>query len=284
MMKKLILLMAFFVFTASSSFAACNYEKMCVNSGKTSLGFTKFVTKYTGTTFLAEKAAEKIIKKELKKETGTVFDVDLKTFSANDLLSGRFKSLKIKAPHVSADGVYLSNVNIQTLCDYNSINYKSKPMKFRENMVLSYYFELSDSDFKKTIAQSSLLDKINNLNLSALGISVFQIKNSNVGIVNNKINFSAKAAMFGMPSALNLNASADVKVVNGKFTTAKVDVPGFFDDIDVSEYLVLLNTFDPLNFSVNLLDNAGAKIQIKNFKVINNRIVVSGIVFFPKNN
>ena len=44
----------------------------------------------------------------------------------------------------------------------------------------------------------------------------------------------------------------------------------------------ILNYLNPLDFSVNILDNKDAKVSVENVDIRNNAIVADGVVVIPK--
>lgn len=284
-MKKLVIFLGLILITANSAFADCPYCTKCVTPQKKhlSLGITRFFSTATGITFASEKAAEGIIRKELKKETGAKFDVHLKAYSATDLLKGRFKSLDITGKNIIVDDNYVSYVNVKTVCEYNSINYKAKPMKFNENMVLNFNLQLSDDDLKNTFVHGGLLDRINKINLAGFGVSFFKVDDSSIDIKNNKLYFKVRASMFGVKKPIEIAICTDLKIEDGKIVTSKVDLVNLFTVVDLKDYLFLLNSIDPLTFKINILSNAKSELKIQKFAIVGDKIFLSGFVFLPKN-
>lgn len=284
-MKKLVLTISLMLLSTNLAFAGCNYQNMCTKPDcyKISSGVSRFFSKATGSTFVFEKAAQAIIKKELKKQTGANFDVKLKAFSANDLLGGKFKSLTIKGQNITVQGNSISNISIETLCDFNYVDLKSKPMKFKENMVLKYSLEISDADLKKTLQNGGYLDKINKINLSGLGIKLFKIDGSSIDIKEDKIFFNLGASFLGSARPVKMSAALDLNVKNGKISRASIDLPALFTTFDLDDFKYLLNEFATLNFTVNIMENPNTKIQIENINIVNDKLHISGTVLLPKN-
>ena len=284
-MKKLIILLSFILVSTNMAFAACPYSNKCAapqNQHK-SLGVTRFLSRATGSTYFAEKAAQKIIKAELKKQTGADFNVGLKAFSAPDLLNGTFESLNLSGNNIVVGGNYISKLNVNTECNYNSVNYKAKPIKFRENMVLKASVVMTDSDIKNSLKNGGVLDKLNSINLSGFGVSFFKVDNSTIDIKNGKLYFTVKTTAFGIPKPFNISVSADIKVENGKIITSKVALVNLFSIIDLQNYTYLLNKLDPLTFKLPILDNPQSEIKIQKIELIGDKIYLDTYVFLPKN-
>lgn len=284
-MKKLVLLLSFILISTNTAFAGCNYYDKCAQpqNQRISSGFSRFVSTATGSTFVFEKVGQSIIKKELKKETGVNFDVDLKAFSSSDLLNGTFKSLEIKGDNVVIQGNYISRIDIKTMCDYNSVNYKVKPIKFRENMPLKVSLELSDKDIKNTFANGGILNELNKINLSGFGITFFKVDNSTITIKDGKLYFTITAKALGIPKSFDVVVCANIKIENGKIITSQIGLINLFTAFNLGDYTYLLNKVDPLTFTVDILGNKRTEINIQKFEIVSDKIFLSGVVFFPKN-
>lgn len=284
-MKKLVLLLSLILISTNAAFASGNYYNRCPqpqNQQKASSA-ARFLSNASGSTFIAEQIGQSVIKKELKKATGADFNVDLKAFSASDLLNGTFKSLNITGKNVIIDGNYISSINAQTLYDYNSVNYKSNPMKFNQNMGLNVSLELTDSDLKNTLIHGGVLDGLNKINLSGFGITFFKIDNSTIEIKDGKLYFTINASAFGIPRPFDVVVCADIKIENGKIVTSKIDLINLFTVFNLGDYTYLLNKLDPLTYTVDLLGNPKTELNIQKFQIVGDRIFLNGIVFFPKN-
>ena len=101
--------------TASAVSCAAPYDL------STSFGST--LSRFTGMNFLGSKIAEQVLKSQITKNADGKFKVSVKSYSVDDLKSGRFKSMEIHGQKVVADGVHFSTMDIQTLCDFNYIIY-----------------------------------------------------------------------------------------------------------------------------------------------------------------
>ena len=92
--------------SANVSFADC-LTFQCPANPELSNGFARALSNATGTNFIAEKAAQSIIKSQIKKEAKGSFNVKVDSFSLPDLKAGRFKGIEITGKDIVADDVYL---------------------------------------------------------------------------------------------------------------------------------------------------------------------------------
>lgn len=284
-MKKVFLILCLIVMTSTEAFAGCAYvDKCCPKAYDVSSKAGQSLSKFTGTTFIAEKIAQAIIKKELKKATKEKFKVKMTSYSAKDLLNGRFKSLTITGKNLEIDGAYLSLLELKTLCDFNYVELDKNTLKFKENMVMGFKTEVSNDDLRKTMLSSGYLDSINSVNLSAMGITFFKLSGADVQIKNNKLYFTIKVnSSLLLSKPMNIIVAADLKVEDGKIVVTKIDFVNIFTRINLSEAAYLLNAINPLTFSLDILENKNTKMSIQKVDIIGDKISVDGTVFIPKN-
>lgn len=284
-MRKIILTMGLVFLTATNALAGCNYTEKCAPkaydiSSKTGQN----ISKYTGSTFIAEKIAQAIIKKELKKATKEKFKVKINSYSAGDLARGRFKSLEITGKNLEIDGTYITLLELKTLCPFNYVKVEKDKIKFRENMVMGFKTEITNDDLRKTMQSGGYLEMLNKINLSALGITFLKLNNADVQIKNNKLYFSMKVtSSLLLSKPMNVVVAADLKVEDGRIVVTKVDFVNIFTRVDLSSITYLLNAINPLNFSLDVLENKNTKMNIKTLTIIGDKITTEGIILIPKN-
>ncbi|MFA7659513.1 MAG: LmeA family phospholipid-binding protein [Candidatus Gastranaerophilaceae bacterium] len=283
-MKKLVLIFVLMVFCSTQAFAVCDYSAMCASKAyDLSSRGCQVTSRVTGMTFLAEKIAQSIIKRELRKETKEKFNVEMKSYSANDLLHGRFKSLKISGKNLEIDGVYLSSFEAKTLCDFNYVELNKKTLKFRENMAMEFSIVISDTDLRKTIQSVGYLDMLNKVNLSGMGITFFKLSGADVRLKNNKLYFTIKVTSPISAKPLDIVVRSDLKVEDGNIVMTKVDFANLFTVIDLSKAAYLLNALNPLTFSTEILNNKNSEMSVKSVDIIGDKVFIKGTVFIPKN-
>lgn len=282
----LILLLSVFCLNLglAKTFAACDYSQMCAPKAYDLSSKTEQITsRATGMTFIAEKIAQSIIKHELKKATKEKFKVEMKSYSAKDLLQGKFKSLRIYGKHLNIDDVYLSSFEAKTVCDFNYVQVTKKSIKFKENMVMDYSMEITNADLQKTVKSSQYLEKLNRTNLSAFGITFFKLGNANVQIKNGKLYFTINVTSPLSANPVPIVVRSDVKVEEGNIVLTKIDLVNIYTVIDFSKLTYLLNAINPLTFSTEIFENKNTKMSVRSVDIINDKIIIKGIVFIPKN-
>jgi len=283
-MKKLILLLSLIIFSTTQAFAACDYSTYCATQPyDLSAKSGEIVSNLTGMTFLSEKIAESILKKEIKKATKENFKVELKTYSAQDLAHGRFKSLKISGKNLIIDDAYLTSFEAKTLGNFNYIDLSNNSVKFKENMVMGFNIEISNTDLKKTIQSTDYLKMLNKVNLSGMGITFFKLQGADVELKNNKLYFTINVTSPLSAKPLPVVVSSDLKVEDGNIVVTKVHLVNLYTVIDLSKATAILNILNPLTFSTDILSNKNSKMSVQTVNIIGDRIFITGNILIPKN-
>lgn len=283
-MKKLVLILGLMVITATQAFAVCDYSAYCAPKAYdlSAKGF-QITQNITGMTFLSEKIAQMIIKGQLKKATKEKFKVEMKSFSADDLLHGRFKSLKLSGKNLEIDGVYLSKLESKTVCDFNYVELDKKTIRFKENMVMDYGIEISNADLQKTVKSTGYLNNLNKINLSGFGITFFKLSGADVQIKNDKLYFTIKLTSPISAKPVPIVVSSELKVEEGNIVLTKICLVNLFTMIDLSKITYILNAINPLTFSTDILNNKESKMSIQSVNIIGDKINIKGNIFIPKN-
>lgn len=283
-MKKLFLVLGLMVVCSTQAFANCDYSNKCAPKAyDLSSKGCQITSKVTGMTFLAEKLAGVIIKKELKKATKEKFKVEMKSFSAKDLANGRFKSLKIWGRNLEIDDSYLTYFEARTACDFNYVELNKSSIKFKENMIMNFVIEISNNDLKKTVQSTGYLDMLNKVKLSGFGITFFKLENADVQIKNSKLYFTINLTSPMSAKPIPICVRSDVKVEDGNIVLTKLDLVNIYTVLDLSKITYLLNALNPLTFSTDILNNKDSKMSIQTVEIVGDRIKIKGNVFIPKN-
>jgi len=283
-MKKLVLLFGLMIFCSAQAYAACDYSADCTAQPyDLSSHGRQVASNVTGMTFLADHFAQFIIKNELKKATKEKFKVEMKSYSLQDLAQGRFKSLKITGKNLDIDGAYITSLEAKTLCDFNYVELKNNAIKFKENMVMGFSLQISDTDLRRTIQSAGYLDRLNKINLSGMGITFFRLSGADVQVKNNKLYFTIKLTSPFSAKPIPIVVRSDVKIEDGNIVMTKVDFVNVYTVIDLSKITYILNALNPLTFSTEILNNKNTKMKIKTVDIIGDRIFVTGNILIPKN-
>lgn len=282
MKKKLILLISTIIFVVLPSFANCDYLNYCSDKGNiTSSPIGQFFSDKTGVTFLAEQFVDNSIKNELKKYTNQDFNVDLKAFNLSDLINGNFKSLTVTGNNIEIQGVHISSLKVQTLCDFNSIDIKQNTIKLKENMVLGVWLEISEEDLRNTFSYNNYADEFNKTDLSSLGLYSCRIYPETIGISDGKLYFTINAVSAGKHSPFDIAICGDIIVKDGNVIKSQINLINIFTGFDLTKFSNWLNPVQYMNFPVNILGYK-AQVKIQNINLIENKAFINGIIFIPK--
>lgn len=285
MIKKLIALLTTIMLTSSITFAD-DLTQFCAQPYDMSMKGTKFLTAITGMNFLSRAIANSVVKSELKKSTGAKgFKVKMNSFSAKDLAAGRFRGLDISGDNLDFDGVYVTQFNANTICDFNYVKATTKDIKFKENFIMKYNMTISDVDLRKTLLSKNYLTFLNSLNIKVGPMNLMELKDVDVKLKADKFYFILKMnnQIFGRNVPVTLNMSSKMKIENGQFKVSEVTFENFNQKISLTQLTNVLNLINPLNFTVDVLNNKNTKLALNNFDIKGNKIMLDGTVFVPKN-
>lgn len=283
-MKNFLLILYFLIVIATSAFASCDYLNLCAPQAY-NLASKKgqMISMRLGATFLSEKIAEMRIKDELKKVTKQKFNVSVKSYSLQDLLRGRFKSITISGKNLDINGIYLTSLNLKTLCDFNYVQFDKNPIKFKENMIVGFSTVISDEDLMKTMHSSGYLDKLNCVNVHGCGITFFKLSGAGVDIKNNKLYFKIRVtSQLLLEKPLDIEMSTDLNAKNGRIVLTKIDLKNVVKGVDLTKVANQLNSINPLTFTLEVLENKNTKMCINNAEIVENKIIIDGNIFIPK--
>jgi len=280
-MKKFLILLGTMVITAASSFGAvCELD--CPGNPYALGGFS--ISNLTGTNYIAEKIANAIVRKEILKDASGKFKVNLQSYNLAALKRGEFKSLEIIGEDTVTDGIYASYMKFKTLCDYNyiEINNKEKTTTFKENFGMAYAIQFTEDDLNKTMQGSRYNEMIRKVNSIGNSSKLFNISSSSVKIMDDKLVYVMKVVIPFLKAKQDLAVETDLKVRNGEIVVNEANLVTEFFKVDVNKLANLINYLNPLDFSLKLMKNKEATMQVKEVTIKNSKINVSGLVTVDK--
>ena len=268
------------VYASSDSFSTCDY--MCSAPYDTNSGLRTFFSAVTGLNTITEKAAENALKKEIL-EFGSAkkLKVNIDSYSSKDLKNGIFKSAEINAKNAVIKNIYLSSIDLKTLCDFNYLKYDDGNLTVMENFPMSFNIEFSSNDLNNTMQSPKYMDLINNLTFGDSPIRL-KIVSARAAIKNHKFYYilSLKIPFVRKPQTIVLLADINVKDGNFIYSNTKI-VSGHFN-LESQNLDSVLNYLNPLDFSVKIIHNKKANIKIKNVEIEDDKISTNGVVIIPK--
>lgn len=280
-MKKFLVLLGAIVISSTSAFATdCSSFKCPANPYSDNLS----ISNVTGTNFLAERIANAIIKKQVLKDSQGKYKVNLESYNIAALKKGIFKSLEITGEDTVTDGIYASMIKLRTVCDYNyiEINNKEKTTTFKEDFGMAYAVQFTESDLNKTMANSQYTDLIRKVNSIGNTTKMFNISSTSAKIINNKLVYVMRVAVPLLNLKKDVAIQTDLKVRNGEIIIDEAELMTEAMKVDVNKLLKLVNYLDPLDFSMELMKNKDANMQVKEVNIKDNKINVSGLITVAK--
>ncbi len=281
-MKKLLLIIAMIFFSADFAGAvSCLYN--CVEPYDLSHGFSRFMSAVTGSNLLAEKVAKSILKKEIVKSTEGNFSVKVDSYSLKDLKKGIFKSVKIKGKNINADGVYFTKLTLKTVCDFNYISIKdiNNPV-FMEDLPLEFSVVMTEDDLNNTMQTVEYEKLIDKLNSYGQGYGLFKIESTKLKIKDDKIYYILQVAIPFTKGLQDVVILSDLKVYKGDVDFTNTRLINKKVSIDMKKIDRIVNYLNPLDFSLNILENKDAILTVQNIKVKDDKIFADGLIVIPK--
>lgn len=176
----------------------------------------------------------------------------------------------------------MSSLRVQSMCNYSSIDLKSKPIKLRENAVLGVWAEFSADDLRRSVEYRNNSKIVSSLDLSAIGISSFKIYPNTISVENGKLYFTINAKPLGPYSPLDILISADWKVKDEKILASRINLINLYSGFNLTQLTNYLNPANYLKFNFYLTGNQRIEVRIQDVNIINNKAYISAIVFIPK--
>ena len=264
-MKKIVLLLGMLLIANTSAMATCKYN--CVAPYDMNNKFRSFVGAVSGVNFTAEKVGQKVVKKAFNKvATNDDLKVKLDSYSAKDLKNGIFKSLSVEG----------QNVNI------NYIKQVDNEVVFMEDFPMSFDIRMTASDINKTMQSEKYQRIINDLNQLGNSIGGLKIASTKVAVKSSKFYYIIGIAIPFIRTEQKIVINSDLVVKKGKIDFANTKLVSDAFSIDLKKIDFILNYLNPLDFSVNILDNKEAKVSVDSVSVQNSVIHTKGIVIIPK--
>ncbi len=270
---------------SSSGYAmasACSY--VCPENVELTSATSRFFSNITGQNFIGEKVGESLIKKALKKNADGDFKVTLNSYSVRDLKAGKFKSLDIKGKNILVDGIYISEAEMSTLCEYNYISQdKNGDYLVMEDIPVAISAVITEDDLNKTMMSKDYQRLLNDLNTLGGAFNIFSIDSTKIKIKDNKIYYIVKIAVPFVRATQEVVMSANLKVVDGeiKFSDPEL-LNNRHEGKDLSKLASILNYINPLDFSMKILENKDADLSIRNISIQDGKILVDAKMLILK--
>ena len=246
------------------------------------------ISSVLGMNILSRNIIENQIERAIKKETNSKFTIKINNFFMSNILSGEFKSISAKSKRLTSDGLYLSNIKANSICNYNKVSFKDNNLFIDENIVLKFSAQITQDDLEKTINSENYKKAIEKLNNDKTISKFIKITNSNVSLKGNQLLFKYELTpkskykfIFGS-KPIKLSFRADLKVIDGKVKMCNFDL-----NENISTYGLLLpivNKLNPTTWDLDFDENTKGKLDFSNVKIKDEKIYLEGFVVINKNN
>lgn len=283
-MKKIILFLVT-LFIAHASYAA-DYSSMCAPKPyPVSNPVAQFASNITGTNFLLTKVAELAMQKELKKEFGSNFNVEIKAYGGKNFIDGKFKSMSVNSKNIKFEGLKLSSFEAKTLCDFNQVVLDKKNISFAQNLIMNYSAKLSAQDLKATVQSKEYRSALSKMDVAIGSKVLFKIFDPDASIANDRIKLKFKVMTpFVLTNDVSeVSVDAGLKVENEKIVFADVNLGSKNNRINLNKVLPLINRLNPLTTEFSVSDDAKGIFKIKTVSIDSDKILVDGVFILPKN-
>lgn len=279
-MKKIFLIFVILLLNLNMALASnCLYN--CVEPYGLSSGFFRFVSGLGGSNFIAENIAKSILRGEIEKNVQGNVRVRLNSYSTKDLQKGIFKSIRIKGKNINIDGIKFSRLNIKTLCDFNYVSQDvNNNIVFNEDLPLSFSVQMTEDDINSAVLiddYQKLIQKINER-----GRGFFIIENSKLKIKENKLYFILQVSLPFVKDAQDVVIASDLKVNDGRIKLANIRLANRKLAVNIKKVDRIVNYLNPLDFSLDILQNKNAVLTVQNVEIKDDKIYVDGIIVIPK--
>lgn len=274
-MKKFLVLILTILFGSNIAMAEATY--CCSVPENLSSPVARGLTNAMGCNFVAKKVAKSAIIKLLKRHSQGDYDVKIDSYSAIDLKKGKFKSAEVTGKNVNVKGIYISNLKMNTLCDFNWVDYNQKPAVFYTDVPVKFNAEISEDDLNKTLIDLGYIKKITDLNIG--GVSFFKIDNVSFKLKNSKLYLIAhmKAPLLLGDKSIKFTFSGKLNIENGKIVLENVQSENL-RNIDMGKFLEMMNSLNPFDMPLDIFKGTETTMSVEDVKIVENKICVNGII------
>ena len=273
-MKKILLIILLFVL---------NFLPVFARADRMSAEYLRSKKHFSIMNPVAESAAQKIIKKALKKEVGNGdYKVKFSAYTLSSLRKGIFKSIQILGRDLDVENIPVPYIKVRTITDYNWIDITEKPPKIKSDMIFAYEMELTEKSINKALEHKNYQKILENLNKKAYPL--FTMHNVRVKIRHNKllVIMEYSLPLASVKKKKSFMVSTSFKVDEGKIIATDIGIDNVYGNLPLEKVTNLINLVNPLSFTMDQLNENNCKAKIENVKIIDDIILVNGKIFIEK--
>lgn len=283
-MKKLFGLLVGLLLGISSCFAACD-TSMCAQPPYPVGGsISTTISNITGVNFILSKALEIAVEKELKNALGSKFDVEIYPYGGKNLIDGKFKKVTAKSKNLNINGLHISEVTAESLCDYNRFVLKDGKVFTAENFLFGYTATITSDDLQKTLLSPEYIKLLNSTTVSVNNFVMFKLFDPIAKIKNDRLYLSVKviSPLINAKGVKEISLNMGLAVNNGQivFTDVKLNDNAC---ANLNSLLPIINKINPFTFKTNIMDNRNSVVKVNDIYMTSDKIVIKGVVLTPKN-
>ena len=141
---------------------------------------------------------------------------------------------------------------------------------------------MTEDDINKTMLSAGYAKVIDDLNMLGSSIGIFKITSSQIKIRDNKFYYILKIAIPFVRNTQNIVLGSDLRVSRGQIDLANTKLINNNLLIDLKQIDKVINYLNPLDFSLNILENKHTQLAVQNIKIKENKIYASGLLVVPK--
>ena len=293
-MKKFSIIFAFIVifsmFFQVIAFSSPNPPPNTCSTGAypVSNPVSRGIQRVFGLNVLTTLVAESIIKNEISKliQKGNV-KVNVKAYSAGDLIAGKVKSFEITGKNIEYNDIYVSLLKAQSMCDFTYFNYKSIPAVLNSPLFIKYNAEISNKELQKIFSSDSVKDSLRGIKININNMAFGQVDFTEIkpNIIKEKINMKAnlvyKRSPFVFTFPISFETSLKVKDDKIILTNLKFAPGGISDELKFITNSIELNNINI--FDLKTVEKDNSDINIKKIKVVNDKIFIEGTFWQQQN-
>jgi len=272
---KYFLLIVIFLFS-EAAYSQGNLPCKKFHETKTSVGTV--IEKMTGVNFLKIRAAEIYTERYIKKQSNNKVKISIKAKSAKALFNGEFTQIKASADKITYGNFSITDFKAQTMATNNIVIYDKNSEKcyFPKDLPIAFSTVITNEDLTK-ITNDYNYKKNSSFKVPLFGMNIFKVEAENWKIENSKLKIIFGAHSPFLNTKIKLTTALNVK--DGEFVFSNSDE---YND-KLNRLLTSLNFYNPFKYMVKLAENTTGCIEIKDVKVVKDKIYLKGIFLIPKN-
>lgn len=226
-----------------------------------------------------ESLVEKKIEKAMAKTLGNSCDVTIRGYSVSSMKKGIIKDFGMEGKDLTIEGVDVPYLRINSLTDYNYIDYTQKPMVYKSDMTYAYTIKLSENSINQALDKKDYQKTLRKVN--ALAYPLFVLNDVQIKIKNNKLQtiMSYNFPLFPTSKNKTFAVSSSLKVENHKILADKITFNGTYANITPEKVANLLNLLDPLSFTLSIMNTKKCNTVVENVKIVDNIIEIDGKIY-----